>query len=51
MWPESLVEAFGIWGQRWISTEVSLTKLDVSLPDVGHAAQSRLPGRYPGARA
>jgi DNA-binding HxlR family transcriptional regulator len=26
-----LIEAFGRWGQRWISTELSLTKLDVSL--------------------
>ncbi len=26
-----LIEAFGHWGQRWISTELSLTKLDVSL--------------------
>ncbi|HEY8254250.1 MAG TPA: helix-turn-helix domain-containing protein [Rhizomicrobium sp.] len=26
-----LIEAFGRWGQRWISSELSLTKLDVSL--------------------
>ncbi len=26
-----LIEAFGRWGQRWISTELSLTRLDVSL--------------------
>lgn len=26
-----LIEAFGRWGQRWISTEVSLANLDVSL--------------------
>ena len=28
---EPLVEAFGIWGQRWVETEVSLQNLDVSL--------------------
>jgi len=26
-----LIEAFGRWGQRWVSTDLSLTKLDVSL--------------------
>ncbi len=26
-----LVEAFGIWGQRWVDTELSLQHLDVSL--------------------
>jgi len=26
-----VMEAFGRWGQRWISSELSLTKLDVSL--------------------
>jgi DNA-binding HxlR family transcriptional regulator len=26
-----VIEAFGRWGQRWISSELSLTKLDVSL--------------------
>ncbi|MFG1379403.1 winged helix-turn-helix transcriptional regulator [Xanthobacter autotrophicus] len=26
-----LVEAFGIWGQRWVETELSLQHLDVSL--------------------
>jgi hypothetical protein len=26
-----LVEAFGIWGQRWVETEPSLQHLDVSL--------------------
>ena len=26
-----LVEAFGIWGQRWVEKELSLTHLDVSL--------------------
>jgi DNA-binding HxlR family transcriptional regulator len=28
---EPLVEAFGIWGQRWVETELSLQHLDVSL--------------------
>src|SRR6266436_9178693 len=28
---EPVVEAFGIWGQRWIDTELSLQHLDVSL--------------------
>jgi DNA-binding HxlR family transcriptional regulator len=28
---EPLVEAFGIWGQRWVGTELSLQHLDVSL--------------------
>ena len=28
---EPLIEAFGIWGQRWVETEVSLQHLDVSL--------------------
>lgn len=28
---ESLVDAFGIWGQRWVSTELSLQQLDASL--------------------
>jgi DNA-binding HxlR family transcriptional regulator len=28
---ESLIEAFGIWGQRWVSTELSLQHLDASL--------------------
>lgn len=28
---EPLVEAFGIWGQRWVDAEVSLQHLDVSL--------------------
>lgn len=27
----SLVEAFGVWGQRWIKSELSLQNLDVSL--------------------
>jgi DNA-binding HxlR family transcriptional regulator len=26
-----VIEAFGRWGQRWVSSELSLTKLDVSL--------------------
>ncbi len=26
-----LIEAFGRWGQRWVSTDLSLSKLDVSL--------------------
>jgi DNA-binding HxlR family transcriptional regulator len=26
-----LVDAFGMWGQRWVSTELSLQKLDASL--------------------
>ena len=26
-----VIEAFGRWGQRWVSTDLSLTKLDVSL--------------------
>ena len=26
-----MVEAFGIWGQRWVETELSLQHLDVSL--------------------
>lgn len=28
---ESLVDAFGIWGQRWVSAELSLQQLDASL--------------------
>lgn len=28
---ESLVEAFGTWGQRWVTTELSLQHLDASL--------------------
>jgi DNA-binding HxlR family transcriptional regulator len=28
---ESLIDAFGIWGQRWVSTELSLQQLDASL--------------------
>ena len=28
---EPLVEAFGIWGQRWVETKLSLQHLDVSL--------------------
>ena len=28
---ESLVEAFGIWGQRWVEADLSLQHLDVSL--------------------
>ncbi|MEN6541112.1 helix-turn-helix domain-containing protein [Parvibaculum sp.] len=28
---EPLVEAFGVWGQRWVETELSLKHLDVSL--------------------
>ena len=28
---EPVVEAFGIWGQRWVGTELSLQHLDVSL--------------------
>jgi hypothetical protein len=28
---EPLVEAFGTWGQRWVSSELSLQHLDVSL--------------------
>lgn len=28
---EPLVEAFGVWGQRWVETELSLAHLDVSL--------------------
>jgi len=28
---EPLVSAFGIWGQRWVETELSLQRLDVSL--------------------
>lgn len=28
---EPLIDTFGIWGQRWIETEVSLQHLDVSL--------------------
>jgi DNA-binding HxlR family transcriptional regulator len=28
---EPLVEAFGVWGQRWIESELSLQHLDVSL--------------------
>ena len=28
---EGLVDAFGIWGQRWVSTELSLQQLDASL--------------------
>ncbi|MDB5455727.1 MAG: HxlR family transcriptional regulator [Caulobacter sp.] len=28
---EPLVEAFGVWGQRWVSTELSLQQLDASL--------------------
>ena len=28
---EPLVEAFGVWGQRWVETELSLQHLDVSL--------------------
>ena len=28
---EPLVEAFGVWGQRWVESELSLQHLDVSL--------------------
>ncbi len=28
---EGLVDAFGIWGQRWVTTELSLQQLDASL--------------------
>jgi DNA-binding HxlR family transcriptional regulator len=28
---EGLVDAFGIWGQRWVSSELSLQQLDASL--------------------
>jgi DNA-binding HxlR family transcriptional regulator len=28
---EPVVEAFGVWGQRWVATELSLQNLDVSL--------------------
>ncbi|MFN3515135.1 MAG: winged helix-turn-helix transcriptional regulator [Phenylobacterium sp.] len=28
---EAVVDAFGIWGQRWVSSELSLQHLDVSL--------------------
>ena len=28
---ESLVDAFGVWGQRWVTTELSLQNLDATL--------------------
>ena len=34
-----LVDAFGIWGQRRIESDLSLQHLDADLSDVGHAAQ------------
>ena len=34
-----IVEAIGVWGQRWVETESSLGNLDRQSADVGHAAQ------------
>ncbi len=60
-----LVEAFGVWGQRWVSTELSLQKLDASLlmwdmrrhldltpmPKRRSVIQFRYPERPPSSRA
>ena len=36
-----VIEAVGVWGQRWIETESSLAEARPQSADVGHAAQHR----------
>jgi DNA-binding HxlR family transcriptional regulator len=56
-----LIEAFGIWGQRWVATELSLQQLDVQLlmwdmrrslnPDPMPKRKSVIQFQYPGLPA
>ncbi len=38
---EPVVTAFGVWGQRWVESEITLEKSGCAASHVGHAAQSR----------
>lgn len=58
---EPLVEAFGLWGQRWVDSELSLQRLDVQLlmwdmrrnldprplPSSGRSSSSAIPSCRP----
>ena len=48
---EPLVEAFGVWGQRWVETRAVAAASRCAAADVGHAPQPRSRRRCPKRRS